>query len=234
MTTAQRVAKILSDLKKQGTARNRQGMARFGINVDTAFGVSVTWLRKYAKQYGKDHDLALALWKTGKHEAMILSALIDELDKVTPSQMDNMVKKFNSWDICDLCCANLFDKTPCAFTKALLWSKSNTEFTRRAGFALMACLAWHDKQAVNEKFMPFLKEIARYSHDDRNFVRKAVNWALRQIGKRNIKLNKLAIEKAEIIQDSPHKSAQWIAKDALRELTNPKTKQRILKYSSNY
>jgi len=227
MTIVQKTQKILSDLKKQGTERNRQGMARFGINVDRAFGVSVTWLRKHAKQYGHDHELALALWKTNKHEAMIMSALVDELDKVTPKQMDAMVKKFNSWDLCDLCCANLFDKMPYAWAKALQWSKSNKEFTRRAGFALMACLAWHDKQASDEKFIPFLKEILRYSHDDRNFVRKAVNWALRQIGKRSKGLNKLAIETAEIIIDSPHKSAQWIAKDALKELTDHKVVNRI-------
>ncbi|USN53067.1 MAG: DNA alkylation repair protein [Candidatus Nomurabacteria bacterium] len=227
MSTQAQVQKILSDLKKQGSAKNRAGMSRFGIKTQSAFGVSVVWLRKYAKQYGKDHALALALWKSAKHEARILAAFIDEPSRVSKAQMNAWVKDFDSWDVCDQVCASLFDKTPYAFAIALQWAKRKEEFVRRAGFALMAALAWHHKTAEDRQFVPFLRACIAQSGDERNFVKKAVNWALRQIGKRNRTLHSLAIETAKILKDSPSKSGRWIALDALRELQSPKIKARI-------
>ena len=212
--------KIINKLKKLGTKRNREGMARFGIETKYAFGVNVTTLRKLAKEIGKNHKLAGELWKTKFHEARILACFIDEPEKVTERQMDLWVKGFNSWDLCDQCCLSLFDKTPFAWKKVLEWVKSDKEFVRRAGFAMMAVLAVHDKTAPDSKFLKFFPIIKVYSVDERNFVKKAVNWALRQIGKRNAKLKKEAIKTAEqILKQYPNsKSAKWIANDALREL----------------
>lgn len=206
-------------------------MARFGIETSSAYGVSVVWLRKYAKQFGKDHQLAQALWKTGKHEARILAVFVDEPQKVTKAQMNAWVKDFDSWDVCDQVCASLFDKTPYAFDIALQWAKREEEFVRRAGFALMAALAWHHRSAKDADFLPFLKACQRYAGDERNFVKKAVNWALRQIGKRNLQLHARAQASAEAIARMPQKSARWIALDALRELGNPKVKARIAEKS---
>ncbi len=214
------IEKIINKLKKLGSKKNREGMARFGIETRYAFGINVTTLRKLAKEIGKDHKLAQELWRTKFHEARILACLIDEPDKVTKKQMDVWVKGFNSWDLCDQCCSNLFDKTPFAWKKAIEWVKSNKEFVKRAGFTTMAVLAVHDKEAPDSKFIKFFPIIKKYSTDERNFVKKAVNWALRQIGKRNFDLRKKAIKTAEeILKEYPDsKSAKWIANDALREL----------------
>lgn len=220
---------ILCDLKKRANPKNAEGMKRFGITGKNMLGVSVTWLRQYAKSIPKNHELAQTLWDVGYHEARILASILDEPAQVTPEQMDAWMKDFDSWDVCDQTCGNLFDKTPFAWKKATTWTQREKEFQRRAGFALMATLAWHDKTSPDSKFEPFFPLIVKYATDERNFVRKAVNWALRQIGKRNKKLHQKAIQTATQILDAhpQSKSAKWIARDALRELQNEDTIQRL-------
>jgi 3-methyladenine DNA glycosylase AlkD len=210
---------IVEELRSLGCEANRDGMARFGINVGNAFGVSVTNIRKIGKRYNRDHALAEELWETGWHECRILASIIDDPAQVTPAQMDQWVSDFDSWDLCDQCCGNLFDKTPYAWKKAVEWSKSEVEFTKRAGFAMMAALARHSKTAPDRKFGPLLRIIEKRSDDNRNFVRKAVNWALREIGKRNPALREQAIATAERILARDTPAARWIARDALRELS---------------
>lgn len=215
---------IISELKEYSNSKDREGMARFGINPKYALGVRIPVLRNLAKKIGKDHKLAQELWKTKIHEARILACMIDDPKMVAEKQLEEWVKEFNSWDLCDQCCMNLFDKMPLAWKKAIEWPKRKEEFVRRAGFALMACLAWHDKKAKDSDFLKFFPVIKKYSTDERNFVRKAVNWALRQIGKRNKNLNKEAIKLAKEIQKINSKTAKWIANDAIRELSNKKSK----------
>jgi len=218
---------ILKELKSMGnpTPKNLAGMQRFGIKFTEAYCVGMPALRKYAKKFKNDHALALALWKSDVHDAKLLAAMVDDPAKVTETQMERWVKDFSSWDICDCCCGILFDKTPFAYKKAAEWSKRKEEYVKRAGFVLMAELTVHDKEAEDNKFTPFLPMIEREAWDERNFVRKAVNWALRQIGKRNKKLNKGAIRVAKRIQKQDTKSARWIAADALRELQSDKAKR---------
>jgi 3-methyladenine DNA glycosylase AlkD len=202
-------------------------MARFGIKADKAFGVSVPALRKLARSIGKDHTLAQALWATGLHEARELATMIADPKQVTEEFMERWVEDIDSWDICDHCCGNLWDNTPFAYHKAREWSRRPEEFVKRAAFSLMAALALHDKAAGDAPFIKFLPIIKRESTDERNFVKKAVNWALRQIGKRNRNLNRQAIKTAREIQKFDSKSARWIAAGALRELTNEKVQSRI-------
>lgn len=221
------VGEILVELRGMGSDRNREGMERFGIRVDNALGISVTDLRKVAKGLGRDHRLAADLWKSGIHEARILAALVDEPAKVTPAQAERWVKAFDSWDVCDLVCANLFDRTEFAYEKASEWAGREQEFVKRAGFALMAALAWHDKAADDAKLAAFFAIIEREAGDERNFVKKAVNWALRGIGKRDAALNVEAIACAERIAGQDSRSARWIARDALRELTSEKVRSRL-------
>jgi 3-methyladenine DNA glycosylase AlkD len=218
---------ILKRLKSLANPAVAAGMARFGSKPKKALGISAPNLRKLAKEIGRDHRLALRLWDSGIHEARILASLIDEPDMVTAAQMERWVKDFDSWDVCDACCCNLFDKTPVAYQLAAVWSRRKEEFVKRAGFALVAYLAVHDKKAQDETFIRFLPIIKRASRDERNFVKKAVNWALRQIGKRNIALNRLAIQTAKEIQVMDGKTARWIAADALRELGSAKIKKRL-------
>jgi len=213
---------VITQLKKNSNPKDREGMARFGINPKYALGVRVPVLRSLAKKIGKNHKLAEDLWKTKIHEARILAGMIDEPKMITEKQMEQWVKKFNSWDLCDQCCMNLFDKIPLGWKKAIEWPKRKEEFVRRAGFTMMACLAWHDKKAKDKDFIRFFPIIKKYSTDERNFVRKAVNWALRQIGKRNKNLNKEAIKSAKEIQKINSKTAKWIAYDAIKELTGKK------------
>lgn len=193
-------------------------MARFGIDIKYALGVRIPVLRALAKKIGKDHKLAQDLWKTKIHEVRILASMVDDSEKVSEKQMEQWVKGFNSWDLCDQVCMNLFDKKPIAWKKAIEWANRKEEFVRRAGFALMACLAWHDKKAKDKDFLKFFPIIKQYSTDDRNFVKKAVNWALRQIGKRNKNLKKQAIKTAKEILKIDNKAAKWVAKDAIKEL----------------
>ncbi len=218
---------IISDLKKLKNLSNIEGMARFGINPNSALGISIPHLRKTAREIGKNHKLALDLWNSGIHEVRILATMIDEPEKVTKSQMDKWVKDFNSWDLCDQCCNNLFGKTPFAIEKSFQWAEREEEFVRRAGFVLMAVLSVHNNEMNDEQFIAYFSIIERYSVDERNFVKKAVNWALRQIGKRNINLNKEATNVCNRLLESNSKSAKWIANDALRELTSEKVLGRL-------
>jgi len=202
-------------------------MARFGINTKNSYGVSVYDLQKLAREITKDHALAQQLWASGIHEARILASMVDKPEMVADMQMEQWVKDFDSWDVCDLSCSNLFDKTQFAYQKAEAWSKREEEFVKRAGFVLMAALAVHDKTAADEELLKFMPIIKRESTDDRNFVKKAVNWALRQIGKRNLNLNKMAIKTAREIQQIDSKSARWIASGAIRELTGEAVQKRL-------
>ncbi len=218
---------ILRQLESLSNPEAVAGMARFGINPGNTYGVSIPNLRKLAKEAGKNHVLAQHLWQSGIHEARILASMIDNPENVTEEQMENWANDFDSWDVCDQCCSNLFDKTQFAYQKAIEWSNRDKEFVKRAGFVLMAVLAVHDKKAKDEEFLEFLPIIRRESIDDRNFVRKAVNWALRQIGKRSRNLNKNAIETAKEIQKMESKSSKWIASDAIRELTGEAIQKRL-------
>ncbi len=206
-----------------------KGMARFGINPEAAYGISLPVLRSLAKETGKDHSLAEKLWSSGIHEARILASMVDDHRKVTSEQMDGWAQDFNSWDLCDQCCNNLFRKVQYAREKVLAWSFRDEEFVKRAGFVLIACLAVHDKASGNENFMAYLPVILKASQDPRNFVKKAVNWALRQIGKRNADLNRAAIDTAKQIGELSSNSAKWIAADAIRELTSKTVQQRLQK-----
>jgi 3-methyladenine DNA glycosylase AlkD len=209
---------ILKQLSSLSNPKAVAGMARFGIRVNDAYGVSIPDLRKMAKKIGSDHLLAQQLWSSRIHEARILASLVDNPQVVTEEQMESWVKDIDSWDICDQCCSNLFDKTKYAYQKAIERSGRNEEFVKRSGFVLMAALAVHDKKASDTQFTEFLSTVKNEAGDDRNFVRKAVNWALRQIGKRDLYLNEKAIMTAEEIQKTDSKTAKWIASDALREL----------------
>lgn len=224
---AMSVPEILAELRAQGNPANVAGMARYGIDPKNALGVSIPALRALGKRVGRDHATALALWKTGVHEARILAGLVDEPAKVAESQMERWAKDFDSWDICDGVCSNLFDRTPFARDKAIEWSARRAEFVKRAGFVLMAALAVHDKKAPDALFREFLPIIERESTDERNFVRKAVNWALRQIGKRNRALHRDAIAAAKRIRGIDSKAARWIAADALRELESSAVRARL-------
>jgi len=218
---------VLRLLKSLSNPEAVAGMARFGIDTKNAYGVPVPALRKTAKKIGRDHALALRLWSSGVHEARILASMIDDPKMVTEEQMENWVQDFDSWDVCDQCCSNLFDKTRFAHKKAVEWSERKEEYVKRAGFVLMATLAVHDKGAGDTEFRKFLAIIKREATDDRNFVKKATNWALRQIGKRNPNLNKKAIEISEEIQKMDSRSAKWIASNALRELTSEAIQERL-------
>lgn len=210
---------VIRTLKSKRNPRNIAGMARFGINPENTLGISVVELRKLGKQIGTDHALALKLWLSGIHEARILASIVDDPSKVTEAQTECWVRAFDSWDVCDQVCGNLFWQMPFAPRQALEWSKREREFEKRAGFALMAYLAWHDREARDAAFERFLPAIVRGARDERNFVRKAVNWALRQIGKRNARLNRAAIRTARVIARQESRTARWVAADALRELT---------------
>ena len=223
------VDEVMEQLKSKAKIDQLQGMARFAIVGDQRLGVSVPDMRKIAKDIGKDHQLALDLWETGVPEGMIVAGMIAEPEKLTEQQMENWVVDINSWDICDQVCMNLFEKTPLAERKIYEWSLREEEFVKRASYALIACLAWHDKEANNEAFTQYFPVIVDGATDERNFVKKAVNWALRNIGKRNQALNKEAIEVAKEIQGIDSKSARWIASNAIRELENEKVQERLRK-----
>jgi len=217
------VKEIIAELKKHGSEYNRQGMKRFGINVDKAFGVNVPVMRKLAKRIGRNHVLALKLWESGYHEARHVATMIADPKLTTKTLLNRWVKDFNSWDIVDGSCSNLIRKTEYAYEMIPKWAKSNKEFVRRTAFSLIAYLAVHDKKKSDEEFLQFFPLIKEYSTDERNFVKKAVNWSLRQIGKRSSFLRDQAIKLAEEIKMINSRSPKWIANDAIRELTNPKT-----------
>lgn len=223
----QSVKTILRELQTHANPKNVEGMARFGINPNNTLGLSIPFLRSLAKTIGKNHTLALDLWKSGIHEARILAAFIDIPTDVTEEQMERWVANFDSWDVCDQVCMNLFDRTPFAYKKAKEWANREKEFVRRAGFALMAVLAFHDKKVPDTKLISFFPLIKKYATDERNFVKKAVNWALRQIGKRNRNLNLATIKLAKEIEKISSKSAKWIAKDAIKELMVKNRQKRL-------
>jgi 3-methyladenine DNA glycosylase AlkD len=218
---------VLRELRSMADPKNVEGMARFGICSEGTLGISIYDLRPMAKRIGKDHKLAAELWATGIHEARLLAGYIDDPEKVTERQMEVWAADFDSWDVVDQVCSSLFDQTESAYAKAVEWSEREEEFVKRAGFVLMAALSVHDKKASDNEFEKLFPIIKRESTDERNFVKKAVNWALRQIGKRNLALNKKAIKAAEGISRIDSKSARWIAADALRELKSDKVKQRL-------
>jgi 3-methyladenine DNA glycosylase AlkD len=210
---------VIARLEALKDIERAKGAEHFGIKPTTQFyGIAVPDIRDLAKEIKTDHALAEKLWESGIHEGRLLATMIDDPKEVTEEQMERWVSSFDTWDVCDQCCGNLFDRTPYAYSKAVEWSQREEEFVKRAAFALMAWAAVHDKKAADSHFENFLPIIQRESNDDRNFVKKAVNWALRQIGKRNKTLNKQAIETAERIQKLDSKAAKWIASDALREL----------------
>jgi len=209
---------IIKAIKSRYNKKNIEGMARYGINPHNTYGASIPYLRELARKIGKDHDLAQKLWASDIHEARMLAGMVDDPELVTTKQMDDWVSEFNSWDVCDQVCSNLFRYTRFAYQKAFKWSRSSKEYVKRAGYVLMATLAVSDKDASDARLERFYPIIKRGATDERNFVRKAVNWALRQIGKRNKKLNKSAIRTAKDILKMDSRSARWIARDAIREL----------------
>jgi 3-methyladenine DNA glycosylase AlkD len=204
-------------------------MARYGIPSENAAGVSVADIRLLAKRLGRNHALALALWETRSYEARMLTPFVDEPDRVTPAQMDRWCRDFDSWAICDALCFHLFDKTPHAWDKMAKWSDARAEFVKRAAFALLASVALHDKGAPDKRFLDSLPLIERGAKDERNFVKKAVSWALRGIGKRNPKLHLAAVELARRLVKSPVPAARWIGRDVLRDLATDATLRRFQK-----
>lgn len=210
---------LLAELRRHANPANVAGMARFGINPKKTLGVGIPFVRALGKRAGKSHVLAAELWASGIHEARILASLVEEPAMVTERQMDAWARDFDSWDVCDQVCMNLFDKTPFAYGKAVRWAGEREAFVKRAGFALMAALTSHDKQAPDGAFYPFFPCIRDAAGDDRNFVKKAVNWALRQLGKRRGRkeLARRARALAAEFAVSPSPSARWIGRDALRE-----------------
>jgi 3-methyladenine DNA glycosylase AlkD len=218
---------IIENLKSLSDPGAIAQRTKFGITPHTSYGVSIPELKKLAKKIGTNHELALRLWDSGIHEARILASMVDDPSRVDHEQMERWVRDFDSWDICDQCINKLFVKTELAWNKAIYWSQRNEEFVKRAGFVMISQLAIHDKKAKDEDFYPFLPIILMETNDDRNYVKKAVNWALRQIGKRSGNLNRKAIQTAEEMLGIDSKTAQWIAKDALRELTDEKIRIRL-------
>jgi 3-methyladenine DNA glycosylase AlkD len=237
--TRERLDAVMAELAGMASEANRAGMARYGIKTDDAFGVSVYELRRMAKPLRRDHELALALWQTGNHEARLMASMVDDPNLVTRAQMEEWAAAFDSWDVCDQVTSNLFDKTACAWDAVREWSGAQDEWVKRAAFATLAALAVQDKKAADELFLEGLALCEREAWDGRNFVMKAVNWALRNTGKRNLRLHAAALETAEAIRapaetlaaadrkDPAARSMRWVARDALRELRSDKLLARL-------
>jgi 3-methyladenine DNA glycosylase AlkD len=221
------VAETLSKLSGKANPANLDGMARYGIAPENRLGVPIPDMRTIAREIGRDHQLALGLWRTGVADARILASMIDDPALVTEKQAGQWVRDFNSWDICDQVCQNLFDKTSWAWKTIPAWANRDEEFVKRAAFALVACLASHDKSAGDERFIELFPILKRGASDERNYVRKAVNWAVRNIGKRNGRLNKAALRLAKEMQRMDSKAARWIAADAIRELESDAVRRRL-------
>jgi 3-methyladenine DNA glycosylase AlkD len=221
------VDEILEKLRKMARTHQLDGMARYGIATENRLGVSIPDLRRLAKGIGKDHVLALRLWESGIQDALILAAMVDDAREVTEKQMEEWVRDFSSWDVCDQVCMNLFDKTPHAWKKVRDWAVREEEFVKRAAFSLIACLAWHDKEAGDEKFIDLFPVIREAATDERNYVKKAVSWALRHIGKRNLNLNREALKAARQIGGIESRAARWIASGAIRELESEAVQGRL-------
>ena len=218
---------IINKLKSMSNPDAVAGMVRYGISSKNNLGISIYWLRNCAKDIGIDHKLALKLWESGIHDGRLLACFVDDPTKITSEQMDSWAKDFDSWDICDQACTNLFDKNSLAWKKVFEWAESDKEFVKRGAFSLIAGLAVHDKKASDKKFERFFPLIKKHSIDERNYVKKAVNWAIRNIGKRNLILNKRMIQLANEILKLDSKPAKWIASDAIRELTSEKVQIRL-------
>jgi 3-methyladenine DNA glycosylase AlkD len=216
------LAGVLRWIEATGRAKVREGMARYAIPSDNAVGIPVGILRDRGKAIGKDHALAAGLWKAGGYEARMLACFVDDPALVTPPQMDRWCRDFDSWAICDTACFHLFDRTPYAFAKVDAWADRPEEFVKRAAFALLASVALHDKTSPDAPFSRALALIAEAATDDRNFVKKAVSWALRSIGKRNPVLGRAAVTLATRLAASENKATRWVGKDALRDLTGAK------------
>ena len=221
------VDEIVSHLRSLANPDNVAGMKRFAVGGQNTLGISIPTLRRMAKEIGRDHGIAIGLWNTGIHEARILASMVDDPALVTERQMEDWVADLDSWDVTDQVCDNLFEKTALAWTKAIEWAGREGEFQKRAGFALMACLGWHDKKSPASRFAPFFPVIEEQADDARNFVKKAASWALRNMGKRDRTLNELAIATAKRIEKRDTRAARWVAKDALRELTGEKVQGRL-------
>ena len=221
------VEEALGWLERKGTRNGVLGMARYGLTAKQAFGVPMGTLLSLAKRLGTDHALSLALWKSGVYEARLLAALVGDPARVTGTQMDAWARSFENWGDCDTVCFKLFDRTPIAWAKAPRWSASPREFVKRGGFVLMACLAGHDKEAPDAKFLPFLPIIEKGAQDERNFVKKGVSWALRMIGRRSLYLNGAALAVAKRLASAKEPSPRWVGKDALRELASPKVQAQL-------
>jgi 3-methyladenine DNA glycosylase AlkD len=226
------VEEVLEMLAAKADPDQLAGMAKYGMNVKNRLGVKVPQMRKIAKEIGKDHKLALELWETGITEAMILASMVDVPDEVTEEQMEAWVQDFDSWDVCDQACMNLFDKTPLVWKKIHVWSDREEEFVKRAAYALIACLAVHDKGASDEVFISLIPVIKAGATDNRNYVKKAVSWALRNTGKRNPELNTVALVTARELQGINSRSARWIGSDAIRDLTSDATGRRFERMKS--
>jgi len=221
------VKDVLASLEKMSTRKDMENLQRFGITADKAFGVSIANIQRLAKRLGRDHDLAAALWDTGWYEARLLTSFVDEPAKVTSAQMDRWCRDFDNWGICDTVCFFLFDRTPFAWDKVAKWSDARAEFVKRAAFALLASLAGHDKASGDDRFLQSLTLIERAASDDRNFVKKAVSWALRRIGSRSMPLYEASSTLAQRLSESPEPSARWIGREALRDFKRPAARQRL-------
>lgn len=223
------VREVLAELERRGTKATRDGLARYGIRAPRAFGVTVGDLQQMAKAHGRDHGLALALWDTGWYEAKLLACFVADPDALTLAQMDRWSREFDNWAVVDTACLHLFDRCPHAWRKIDEWSRHSNEFVRRAGFALLASMALHDKTGPNPQYRRRLKLIEELAGDGRNFVRKAVSWALHAIGTRSAALNEAAIALARRLEASSDPAARWVGRDAVRKLTSAATKKRFEK-----
>jgi 3-methyladenine DNA glycosylase AlkD len=221
------VADVVLMLEKKASKKTKDGMARYGIPSDKAFGIPVGVLKQMAKSLGQSHRLATALWKTGHYEARMLATFVDEPELVTPEQMERWCKDFDNWAICDTACFALFDRTPHAFGKIPAWAKSKEEFVKRAAFALLASLTVHAKVATDADFLRCLPLVEKAALDPRNFVKKSVNWALRSVGKRSLALNLAAIAVGERLAARAEAAPRWVGKDALRELRSASVQRRL-------
>ena len=220
-------AGVVRELKRLANSKVRSKMAHFGVNVPKAYGISAPVLHALARRIGKNHKLAEQLWTSEIHEARILATLIGEPEKITSAQMERWVRDFNSWDVVDAACCYLYAHAAPAWSKVNAWSRRREEFQKRAAFSLAAYLSYKDKTAPDARFERFLRVIEREAWDERNFVRKAVNWALRNIGKRNLRLNRAAVRTAQRIRRQGSRPARWIAADALRELKSAAVQARL-------
>ena len=223
------VEETLAWLERRGSKKNRDGMARYGITAKKAYGVSMATMLGLRKKLGRDHELAIALFRTGWYEARIMASFVAEPERVTPALMDRWARAFDSWAVCDSMCFHLFDRTPHAWRKVHEWARRDEEFVKRASFALIASLTVHDKEAPDSAYLKALPLIEKAASDPRNFVKKAVNWALRSVGKRNAALHAASVAVARRLASFDDAAARWVGKDALRELTGAGVARRLAK-----